>query len=135
MSLDPKAIQDQTWDFPAIASTTNKSSSILLASLQELVGIRWPALEALTAKMGLETTEDPLDTDDADATWDVVVSTGGTPVQLTGTFTASGRMAFEPAKVLIGGCRVRLAAFQSNGTAAANQDEQSIKPKFRGLGR
>ena len=135
MVLDPKYITDQTWDFPAAAATDNKSSSILLASSQELVGLRWPICEALTGKMGFETTEDPLDTSDADATWDVVVTSAGVPLQVTGTFTAAGRMAFDPAAVIIGGCRVRLVAFQANGTTAANQDEQVIKPKFRALGR
>ena len=135
MALDPKYINDQTWDFPAAAAATNKSSSILLASRQELVGMRWPILVAATAKMGFETTEDPLDTSDADATWDTVFNFAGTAVQATAVFTTADRMAWDPSAVIIGGCRVRLVAFQSNGTAAVNQDEQVVIPKFRGLGR
>jgi hypothetical protein len=55
----------------------------------------------------------------------------GVAVVLAATFTASNRMAFDPTTVILGSCRVRLVALQSNGTTAVNQDEQVVIPKFR----
>jgi hypothetical protein len=131
MALDPKYVTDQTFDFPAAASTTNKSCSILLASRHDLVGIRWPVLVALSAKILLETTEDPLDTLDAAATWDPVEDKGGTATVLTAVYTVAGRKAFDPHDVILGPCRVRLAVFRTDGTTPVNQDEHVITPKFR----
>jgi hypothetical protein len=131
MVLDPKYIADQTWDFPAAAATTNKSSSILVASLNELVGMRWPILEATTNKLGFETTEDALDVLDAAATWDPLEDKAGNAVQVTATYTTAGRKSWDPTTVILGPCRIRLVAFTSTGVTAINQDEQVVIPKFR----
>jgi hypothetical protein len=125
----------QVWTFPAAADAVNESDSIYIGSLLELVGIEWEALEANSAKLVLEiaSVDDALSVADASVTWYTApVDKDGTACCiLTAVYTAVGRMRFNPADVLIGPCRVRLAAYQADGTTPVNQDGQVVKPILR----
>jgi hypothetical protein len=133
MAIDYANVTGQTWVFPPAASTTNKSSSIWIGNMYELVGIQWPALAATTAVMKLEvcSVANSLDTADASCTFYAVVGSDGNAITLTATYTAAGRSFFSPSDVLLGPCRVRLAAYAADGTTAVNQDTKTVYPIFR----
>ncbi|MHC4240140.1 MAG: hypothetical protein ACYSUC_10360 [Planctomycetota bacterium] len=125
----------QVWTFPAAAAAVNESDSIYLGSLLELVGIEWAALQALSAKIVLEiaSVDDALSVADASVTWHTapVDKDGSATCILTATYTAVGRMVFNPADILFGPCRVRLAVYQADGTTPVNQDGEVVKPILR----
>jgi hypothetical protein len=127
---DPTA---QTWVFPAATATANESSSIYISGLYELVGFFWEAMEASTAKMFMEVTADAPSILDAAATFVPVWVAGGTRVTLTQVFTAAGYTAFSPDNVILGPIRVRLVAYQTNGSTGVDQDEQVVTPQFRSM--
>lgn len=133
MAIDYANVTAQTWVFPAAASTTEKSSSIWIGNMYELVGIQWEALEATSAVIKLEVASvaNSLDTDDASCTFYTLIGSDGNAITLTATYTAAGRMFFSPSDVLLGPCRVRLAVYAADGTTAVDQDGQVVYPIFR----
>ena len=123
----------QTWEFPAAASAVNESNSIFVGGRYEIIGIEWEAMEATSAVLHLEAASvtNALSVADASCTFLEIEDKDGAAIALTATYTAAGRMFFNPGDVLLGPCRVRLAAYAADGTTAVNQDEQVVYPIFR----
>lgn len=95
----------------------------------EIVGIRWEALAATTAKLVLETTEDPPSVDDASATWDAPTDQTGTAITVVVTAGVAGR-AFMVSPVLMAAGRCRWRAVDASDVDVA-QGTQVIVPKTR----
>jgi len=133
MAMNLADVTAQTWVFPAAAATTNKSNSIFVGGLYEVVGIEWGALEATSAIIEFEVASvlDSMATADASCTWYKLTDSSGDDIQLTGAYTSAGRMSFDPTAVFLGPCRIRACVYAADGSTAVTQDEGVVYPIFR----
>ena len=133
MAMDLADPTAQTWVFPASGSSVNESSGIFISGMYELIGFFWEAMEATSAVLHFEVTQDSPSILDADATWVQAWDKEGDALLVTEDYTAAGYVAVSPDQLVIGPIRVRLEAFASDGSTAVDQDEQVITPVFRSM--
>jgi len=131
MAYSYEAPEDQTWVFPAAASTTSFSNSIWIPGWLEVVGIFCAALEATSTHLHIQICADGILTADASCTFADAVQEAATVKTLVHGTAAKSMILDTP---LLGRTRIRLSA-EDAAHAAVDQDGQVFTPIFRATSR